>query len=787
MMSKLFIALTAVIAAAGLVLAGCDNPAGGDAAFTVSFNADGGTPAPSAQSVPSGGKVTAPAAMTKEGYTFGGWYTEPSLTNPWVFAADTVTANSTLYAKWTENAPGAFTVSFNADGGTPVPDDQSVGPGGAAAEPAAMTREGFSFDGWYADSSFEGGPWDFAVGIVTGNLVLYAKWELKTYTVTFDTSGGDLVPPQIVSHGGRADRPENPANSFYYFRAWFKDPELTEYYNFYNSITTDTTVYAGWAIDSDLLKNWLLEKSGGNSPDDPIPLTIKSVDVATAHGSILWIAGSIMAFSNGKGADKYVTVDLSACTSNDGSLDLYSSNGNGEEKIVSLILPDTVTSIQNGTSNTDRETYTVLKSVSGKNVENIGDYAFRGADVLEHIDFPNAKVIGKEAFMTSQLVKNTVLTNVSFPEATEIGPRAFLGCTVLQSLDFPKAVTIGEYAFSDSDQPFYENTVLTSVSFPEATTIGEFAFGSCTALEQVYFPKVQVVQGFGGNGEYGGPRLKSVGRAEFPSATSIGPNAFNACVSLETVDFPHISSIGEGAFNYCTSLSTINLNFSAITRIEALTFRRTLLVSADFPNAASIGWGAFEGCPALVSVNFPKVTAIEGNIDCGAFDNCAALESVNFPELTTIGESAFRGPSGFDSRASNKLTSVDFPKVTSIGADAFEGCAYLQSANFPLLESVPIHAFYYSNQLETLNIPLAAGIGDFALSSRNSAMTITLGQNAPAALGSNIFMQHVFGGGSVSGNTAVTVKVPAGAAGYDAAWQAALKGNSSITVTVVSE
>jgi hypothetical protein len=64
----------------GLFIASCGNPAGPSspaaAQYTVTFETNGGTPAPVDQNVAEGGKATAPAAMTKSGYTFGGWHRE---------------------------------------------------------------------------------------------------------------------------------------------------------------------------------------------------------------------------------------------------------------------------------------------------------------------------------------------------------------------------------------------------------------------------------------------------------------------------------------------------------------------------------------------------------------------------------------------------------------------------------------------------------------------------------------------------------------------------------------
>ncbi len=74
--------------------------------YTVTFNANGGTPTPAAQEVVKNGKVTEPESPIKDGFVFGGWYKESGLINKWSFETDTVTSNITLYAKWTEEQSG---------------------------------------------------------------------------------------------------------------------------------------------------------------------------------------------------------------------------------------------------------------------------------------------------------------------------------------------------------------------------------------------------------------------------------------------------------------------------------------------------------------------------------------------------------------------------------------------------------------------------------------------------------------------------------------------------------
>ena len=71
---------------------------------TVTFNANGHGTAPSAlENVIDGNTISAPTAPTATGYTFGGWYKEAGCSNAWTFASDVVSADITLYAKWTVN------------------------------------------------------------------------------------------------------------------------------------------------------------------------------------------------------------------------------------------------------------------------------------------------------------------------------------------------------------------------------------------------------------------------------------------------------------------------------------------------------------------------------------------------------------------------------------------------------------------------------------------------------------------------------------------------------------
>ena len=71
--------------------------------WTVSFNSNGGSACDTKFVATADGKLVKPADPTREGYTFGGWYTDEACTQAYDFSTP-VTADMTLYAKWTKNA-----------------------------------------------------------------------------------------------------------------------------------------------------------------------------------------------------------------------------------------------------------------------------------------------------------------------------------------------------------------------------------------------------------------------------------------------------------------------------------------------------------------------------------------------------------------------------------------------------------------------------------------------------------------------------------------------------------
>jgi uncharacterized repeat protein (TIGR02543 family) len=174
------------------------NPTASIPMHTVTFNSLGGSAiSPPTVTLPAGSSVTKPADPARAGYAFGGWYTDSGYTTVWDFN-DTVTANLTLYAKWTPT----HTVTFNSQGGSAVASMTNVPEGAFITLPDSPERSGFVFDGWYREPSYTS-AWNFATDTVTADITLYAKWFSTAANPTSLTAivGGASYPASLQNDG----------------------------------------------------------------------------------------------------------------------------------------------------------------------------------------------------------------------------------------------------------------------------------------------------------------------------------------------------------------------------------------------------------------------------------------------------------------------------------------------------------------------------------------------------------------------------------------------------------
>ena len=138
-------------------------------------------------------------------------------------------------------------IAFDTNGGSAVNEIQMDSYNATATKPADPTREGYTFDGWYCEATFENAM-DWTAGI-TRSMTLYAKWTpvqapAATHTVTFDSNGGSAVPAQTVQDGMTATAPANPTRDGYTFSVWFLGSRA---YSFDTPVTQDITLTAVWS------------------------------------------------------------------------------------------------------------------------------------------------------------------------------------------------------------------------------------------------------------------------------------------------------------------------------------------------------------------------------------------------------------------------------------------------------------------------------------------------------------------------------------------------------------
>lgn len=133
--------------------------------------------APQDVKLKSGSLVLEPTDPVRAGYIFKGWYADSGLSEKFDFAADTVTADTTLYAKWAK----LYTVTLKTPNGS---DDFLIEEGKTLAEVSVPTDKSKMFIGLYDSASFAK-KLEFS-DPVTKNMTVYAKYVTPTATSKYN-------------------------------------------------------------------------------------------------------------------------------------------------------------------------------------------------------------------------------------------------------------------------------------------------------------------------------------------------------------------------------------------------------------------------------------------------------------------------------------------------------------------------------------------------------------------------------------------------------------------------
>ena len=174
----------------------------------------------------------------KVGYKFVGFFLDEEYTIPYENTG--VTSNLTVYAKFEALPSYDVTYVINGHGEQPeaLTDVYKL-----PSELPVLEEEGYRFLGWYTDEEL---TVEAEANVdVTADVTLYAKWELITYTVTYQNNGLGVKPEDLKVAELPDELPELSADE-YEFLGWFYDSEFTDPAKAGDKLAENVTLYAKW-------------------------------------------------------------------------------------------------------------------------------------------------------------------------------------------------------------------------------------------------------------------------------------------------------------------------------------------------------------------------------------------------------------------------------------------------------------------------------------------------------------------------------------------------------------
>ena len=224
-----------------------------DLTYNISYNANGGSGAPSSQTKYYDKWLTLSSQKPiRTGYTFKGWSTSSTATKASYQPGDNYTSNSnvTLYAVWEKIQ---YNISYDANGGSGAPSDQSkYYDSTITLRSGKPTREGYIFKGWSTRSTALSADYQPGASYSSNsNLTLYAVWEQIKCYVYYNANGGSGAPFEQWKYydSTLVLRSGTPIRVGYTFKGWSTSSTATSASYMPGSTYTanrDMTLYAVW-------------------------------------------------------------------------------------------------------------------------------------------------------------------------------------------------------------------------------------------------------------------------------------------------------------------------------------------------------------------------------------------------------------------------------------------------------------------------------------------------------------------------------------------------------------
>ena len=238
----------------------------------------------------SDGMMRQPMTPTRDGYTFAGWYWVSDLSvlteeqkeqNKVDFGQPVTKPHVTMYAQWVKNQD-EINVLYAANGGQFADGNDTMqgvaDSDGVMRQPAAPTREGYTFAGWYWVSDLSGltdeqkdlNKVDFSQSIAgKDHATIYAQWtknaDQNEIDVLYAANGGQFATGETFQQGltdsdGMMRQPAEPTREGYTFDGWYWHADYSGYtdeqkaadkVDFSQPVQSDVNIYAQWTKNAD--------------------------------------------------------------------------------------------------------------------------------------------------------------------------------------------------------------------------------------------------------------------------------------------------------------------------------------------------------------------------------------------------------------------------------------------------------------------------------------------------------------------------------------------------------
>ena len=263
--------------------------------YTIEFDVNGGTiNTGNVASYLYGSDVILPTDVTRQGYSFTGWHLvaqdqteEESVVTVQIRSTDV--GDKMFYAWW---SPKTFSITYFVEQGTINESYETEYQYGTVYTlPTDVTREGYTFAGWYSNSNFSGSAITEIDVTDFGNKTFYVKWTLDEYNVSvdYDKTMGSVTGADYYEYKSPATLKAVP-NEGYEFVGW-NDNTLTDA-RIQFVVTKDTTLTANFKEKEKVQIAGSLEIPTLKTECESAPIDLTDLFVTTEGSEISYSATS---------------------------------------------------------------------------------------------------------------------------------------------------------------------------------------------------------------------------------------------------------------------------------------------------------------------------------------------------------------------------------------------------------------------------------------------------------------------------------------------------------------